>query len=63
MEAIDDIYNKYNDDDMILCVTSGINLTAFVCYFYDIEPTNHTPLSQAGDISPIKFSKGKFILE
>lgn len=63
MEAIDDIYNKYNDDDIILCVTSGINLTAFVCYFYGIEPTNETPLSQAADISPINFTKGKFSLE
>lgn len=63
MEAIDDIYNKYNEDDVILCVTSGINLTAFVCYFYDIEPKNGTPLSQAADISPINFTKGKASLD
>jgi broad specificity phosphatase PhoE len=63
MEAIDDIYKKYNDDDTILCVTSGINLTAFICYFYDIEPTNQVPLSQAWDISPISFTKGKAELD
>ena len=59
MEAIDDIYNKYNDEDIILCVTSGINLSAFICYFYGIEPTNDVPLSQAADMSPINFMKEK----
>ena len=63
MEALDDIYNKYSDDDTILCVTSGINITAFICYFYGIEPSNDIPLAQAGDISPINFTKGKSKLD
>ena len=32
MEAIDDIVKKYADDDIIICVTSGVNISAFICY-------------------------------
>lgn len=63
MQAIDDIYNKYDDEATIICVTSGVNFTAFVCYFYDIEPTNDIPWSQGADISPINFTKGKKMLD
>lgn len=55
MEAIDDIVKKYSDDDTIVCMTSGINLSAFICYFYNIKPNNKVPFSQAADISPINF--------
>ena len=32
MEAIDYIVNKYNEEDNIICITSGVNFSAFVCY-------------------------------
>ena len=63
MEAIDDIYNKYDDDSIIICITSGINLSAFVCYFYNIKPTSYTPWCQANGISPVNFTKGKQMLD
>ena len=63
IESIDDIVKSYNDDDTIICVTSGVNFSAFVCYFYNIEPNNDTPWSQAGDISPIIFTSGKKMLD
>ena len=63
MEAIDSIVNTYNDDDTIICITSGVNFSAFVCYFYNIEPNNNVPWSQAADISPIIFTKGKKMLD
>ena len=63
MDAIDDVVKKYNDDDIIVCITSGVNFSAFVCYFYDITPSNDVPWSQAGDISPIIFTKGKKMLD
>ena len=59
MEAIDDITKKYHDDDTIICVTSGVNLSAFVCYFYGITPTNDVSWCQAGSISPVNFTIGK----
>lgn len=56
MEAIDDIVKSYSDDDAILCVTSGVNISAFICYTYNIIPTNDVPFSQACDISPVVFN-------
>ena len=32
IDAIENIIEKYNDDATILCLTSGINLSAFVCW-------------------------------
>lgn len=55
MEAIDDIVNVHSEDDTILCVTSGVNISAFICYTYNLEPSNDLPWSQAGDISPVIF--------
>lgn len=62
IEAIDDIVKKYNDDDVIVCVTSGVNLTAFICYFYNLEPNENTPWSQAIQSSPVAFTIGKWDL-
>ena len=59
MEAIDDIVNKYPDDSVIICVTSGINISAFICYTYNIVPANDIPLSQAADLSPVIFKINK----
>lgn len=56
MEAIGDIVNKYSDDSVIICVTSGANISAFICYTYDIVPSNDLPWSQAADLSPVIFN-------
>lgn len=63
IEAIDNIVNTYNDNDTIICITSGVNLSAFICYFYDIKPSNNVPWIQAASISPINFTKGKKMLD
>lgn len=55
MFAIDDIVKKYDDNDIIVCVTSGVNFSAFVCYFYDIKPSSKTSWSQGINCSPINF--------
>lgn len=55
-DAIDDIIKKHNDDDIILCVTSGVNLSAFIFYFTNIEPSNDNPWIQAVTCSPVLFS-------
>ena len=56
MSAIDDIIKKHNDDDFIICVSSGVNLSPFIYYFNNIEPTNDSPRIQAVTISPVLFS-------
>lgn len=55
MEAIDEIVKSHSDDEIILCVTSGVNISAFICYTYNIVPSNDVPWSQACDISPVIF--------
>ena len=55
MDGIQDIVDKYDIDDDILVVTSGINLTGFICYFYNIDPKSHPTLSQGTFCSPVNF--------
>ena len=38
VKALNDIQEKYNDEDTIMCVTSGLNLSAFVCWNMNIKP-------------------------
>ena len=59
ISALDDIVKKYDNDSEVIVITSGVNLTAFICYFYKINPTNDTPFVQAGAISPIFFEYNK----
>lgn len=56
MNAIDDIINKYNEDDFIICVSSGVNLSAFIYYFTKQKPSNDNPWIQAVTITPVLFS-------
>lgn len=56
MEAIDDIVKAYSDDSLILCVTSGVNISAFICYAYNVSVSNDLDYIQACDISPVIFN-------
>ena len=56
MEGIDNIVKKHKEDDFIICVSSGVNLSAFVYYFNKIEPHNDSPRIQALTTSPVLFS-------
>ena len=55
MASIDDIVKNYNNEDDILVITSGINLTGFICYFYNIDPTSNPPIAQGTFCSPVNF--------
>ena len=61
IEAIDDIVNKYPNDSVIICVTSGVNISAFICYTYKITPSNDVPWSQAADLSLVIFNIKKVL--
>lgn len=56
MKGIDDIITKYNKNDFIICVSSGVNLSPFIYYFNKIEPNNNSPKMQALTTSPVLFS-------
>lgn len=59
IEAIDEIKRNSNEDDVIMCITSGINLSAFVCYFTNSTPSDNSPRIQGITISPVLFSTNK----
>ncbi len=53
--CLDDIIQKYNDNDTVICVTSGVNIGAFICKAYNIEPSEQTPYLMVPSCSPIGF--------
>lgn len=53
--ALKDIVFSYNDHDTIICVTSGVNLTGFICAAYKIKPSNKLPYPMVPSCSPIGF--------
>lgn len=55
IDALNNIMLKYNDDATILCVTGGVNLSAFVCWNLGLKPTNEMPFMGATNIAPIMF--------
>lgn len=55
MDGLDGIVEKFNNEGEVLVVTSGINLTGFICYFYGIDPESKPQLCQAAFCSPINF--------
>lgn len=55
IDILKELDKKYGKDDTIICMTSGVNLTAFVCYFYGIKPTNETKECQGFNMSPVNF--------
>ena len=55
IDALNDIMRKYNDDATILCVTSGVNLSAFVCWNLGIKPNRDMPFMGATNCAPITF--------
>ena len=58
-DAIKDIVFKYEDSDTVVCVTSGVNITAFISLAFRIEPSNNLPFPMVPSCSPIGFDIDK----
>ena len=58
-ECLKDIVYKHNDNDVVLCITSGVNLTAFVNVAYGIKSDNARPFPWVPSCSPIGFDINK----
>ncbi len=58
-EAIRDIVFKYDDNDAVICVTSGVNITAFIGLAFKIPPSEELPFPWVPSCSPIGFEIGK----
>ena len=58
-EAIKDIVFSYGDDDVVVCVTSGVNITAFIGLAYKLKPSEEMPFPWVPSCSPIGFQIDK----
>ncbi len=58
-DAIKDIVNKYDDNDTVICVTSGVNITAFISLAFKMQPSEHLPFPLVPSCSPIGFDIDK----
>ncbi len=58
-EAIKDIVFKYDDNDTVICVTSGVNITAFISLAFKIQPNENLPFPLVPSCSPIGFDIDK----
>ena len=59
IETIKEIVFKYDEKDTVICVTSGVNLTAFICVAYNIKPSSKLPFPMVSSCSPIGFEINK----
>lgn len=57
--CLKDIVDKYNKDDVVICVTSGVNLTAFISLAYQVKPSEKLPFPLVPSCSPIAFEIDK----
>lgn len=57
--CIEDILQKYNNDDMVICVTSGVNIVSFINRAYNLPPSNDAPFLGIPSCSPIIFKYKK----
>ena len=51
--AILDIVEKYEENDTVICVTSGVNITAFISLAFKIKPCENLPFPWVPSCSPI----------
>ena len=55
MSCLKDIVEKYDDTDAVICVTSGVNIAAFINLAYQIKPSEQVPFLLVPSCSPIGF--------
>ena len=58
-EFLDEIVEKHKEDDTVVCVTSGINLGAFVAKSLKLKPARNFPMYGVPSCSPIMFEYKK----
>lgn len=59
IQCIKDIVYSYSAEDIVICVTSGVNITAFISLAYKIAPSNDLPFPSVPSCSPIGFDIDK----
>lgn len=58
-DCIDEIINCHADNECVICVTSGINVAAFISKAYGFNPSDETPMIGVPSCSPLVFEYKK----
>jgi broad specificity phosphatase PhoE len=58
-EFIDEMVAKHNDNECVICVTSGINVAAFISKAYGLPPSKTAPMIGVPSCSPLIFEYKK----
>ena len=58
-DCIDDIVNKFDEDDFVVCVTSGFNVGPFITKAYNLPIKDSNPQFGIPSCSPIVFEHKK----
>ena len=56
IDILDEIVEKYNDDDIVICVTSGVNVAGFIVKAFGLNASQETPFLAIPSCSPIMFN-------
>lgn len=59
MSVLKEIVYKYDNSDTVICVTSGVNLTAFIVAAYNLKPDEYLPFPIVNTCTPIGFEISK----
>ena len=54
--CIDDIVEKYDENDIVICVTSGVNIAGFIIKAFNLQPRQDTPFLGLPNCCPIIFN-------
>ena len=59
IEALNDIVAKHDDQDTVVCVTSGVNIAGFIDFQLGLKPSEEAPFLGIISCSPIIFTYKK----
>ena len=54
--CLDDIVEKYDENDIVICVTSGVNIAGFIIKAFNLQPSQDTPFLGLPNCCPIIFN-------
>ena len=57
--CIEEILAKYDDKDMVICVTSGVNIVSFINKAYNLPSSENAPFLGVPNCCPIIFNYHK----
>ena len=58
-DILQDIVNQYNDEDAVICITSGVNIAPFISLSYNIINSDNVPFLTIVGCCPICFNINK----